>query len=153
MNGTRKSILISTGDRIVSCFLVHLVFQVPFFPHQTSCVSCSCLLALPFLPKALQSVGAGCLLGAALHGVLPCQTSLCVTFVGFDTWPVMPCWQPLSHDRGPSGTAFPHSHPHRACGLPWLTSTQVLPCAHKRRPRSFRHEVCLQLLDSASPGS
>lgn len=97
----------------MSCFLVHLVFQVPFLPHQTSCVSCSCLLALPFLPHVLQSVGAGCVLGAALHGVLTWQTSLCVTFVGFDTWPVMPCcWQPLSHDRVPSGTAFPHSHAH-----------------------------------------
>lgn len=80
------------------------------------------------LPRTLQSVGAGCVLGAALRGVLTWQTSLCVTFVGFDTWPAMPCcWQPFSHDGVPAGTAFPHSHTH----------TEPVGCPGFPRPLPF----------------
>lgn len=120
------------------------------FPHQTSCVQHSCLLALPFLPESLQSVGSGCLMGTAIRGVVTWQASLRVAFVGFNTWPGMPrCWQLLSHDSVPSGTALPHSClqgstiPREPVGRPELPQPLCFPphTQYSRPLRNFRHEA------------
>lgn len=126
--------------------------------HQTSCVHRSCLLALPIFPESPQSVGAGGLVGTAIRGVVTWQALVCVAFVGFNTWPVMPhCWQPPSHDSHP----FWDSPPTHACRA--QPSTESLctalsslnlhtpPCTHNR-PRSSRHEAyppAPQLLSSS----
>lgn len=89
---------------------------------------------------------------AAISGVVTWQASVCVAFVGFNTWPVMPlCWQPLSHDSAPSGTILPHSslQAQRSPESLWaapssfnhFSSLHTPPCTHNR-PRSFRHEAC-----------